>query len=155
MLLPYRHNGQEGFLIHQEDEDSDWLWVDPPESVPTFATAAALQDYSERSGLSVSGTYPGKYDLDLIEAWLPTADTTGIKYSQFVYAWGLFDTLAASVGALLRASSLSQPIYQHLWIGIYAEPNIVPDWLPGEVAYLTAQMRWGLELFRTHTHPAD
>ena len=80
MTLVYRSVGHERLVIHQEDDEGDWLWVDPPESAPTFAGTEALKAYSTRVGLSVSGTYPGRYDFDVVEAWLANPDAMTIDH---------------------------------------------------------------------------
>jgi hypothetical protein len=131
------------------------LWVDPPESIPTFASTETLNAYSTRVGLSVSGTYPGRYDFDVVESWLANPDAMAIDHAQLLHAWGLFDTLAASVGAVQPTSALNQIIWQHLWVGIYGAPNVAPEWPVFELDYLREHLGWGLDLFRARTYPAE
>lgn len=123
--------------------------------MPTFGSVEALRRYAAGVGLRVSEMYPGLYDLDQIARWLTAPSAATIACQPFLYGRQLVENAATSVGAPLHSGPLNLLVYQHLWVGIYAPPETVPDRLPIDVAYLTEHLRWGLELFRTRTRRAD
>ena len=158
----YRLKGEDRYLIWFSDE-SDGVFADESQRVPTFASSTALEiAFPALVDAELVPETPILHDLDAVEARCLLDGALVIDCDHFLAAWNLFIDVARSVGdagaTYLASDSALGHEYEKLFFGnnlpAMTPPgeHYTPTWTDDELADIGRHMILGIELFEAVTY---
>ncbi len=162
--LPYRHEGEERYLIWILPSDDlrtstcALLAVDKDGLILAFQDRLAVQRYASLFGYALEPEEQDHplVDLDWVAEWYQSKETSVECFKAF-YAWNLFDTVNSSLGGKQSSTSdaFSRTIYEKLYWSYTT--RILPDfgaiyepkWEGKEIQRLKTILGSGLSSFKS------